>query len=152
MKDNSDMNDKYALVTGAAKGIGKSCVLHLAKMGINVAINYRSSEKEASLLLKEVESIGVKGLIVKADVSDLNEVKNMAKTVLQKFPRIDILVNNAGIGIFNKIENISLDEWDAQLNTNLRGAFLMTKMVVGEMTKNNKGKIKSLSYVISFQF
>ena len=56
MKDNSDMKDKYALVTGAAKGIGKSSVLHLAKAGINVAINYRSSEKEAELLRKEVEA------------------------------------------------------------------------------------------------
>ena len=97
MKDNSDMKDKYALVTGAAKGIGKSSVLHLAKAGINVAINYRSSEKEAELLRKEVEALGVKSLIVKADVGDVDEVKNMAKAVLQDFPRIDILVNNAGI-------------------------------------------------------
>ena len=56
MKDNSDMKDKYALVTGAAKGIGKSSVLHLANAGINVAINYRSSAKEAELLRKEVEA------------------------------------------------------------------------------------------------
>ena len=81
MKDNSDMKDKYALVTGAAKGIGKSSVLHLAKAGINVAINYRSSEKEAELLRKEVEALGVKSLIVKADVGDVDEVKNMAKAV-----------------------------------------------------------------------
>ena len=78
MKDNSNMNDKYALVTGGAKGIGKSSVLHLAKMGINVAINYRSSGKEAERLCKEVKALGVKSLSVKADVGNLKEVKNMA--------------------------------------------------------------------------
>ena len=112
MKDNSDMKDKYALVTGAAKGIGKSSALHLAKMGINVAINYRSSEKEAEVLCKEIEALGVKSLIVKADVGDLNEVKNMAKAVLKDFPRIDILVNNAGIIDDTLIVRMKDENWN----------------------------------------
>ena len=148
MKDNSDMNDKYALVTGAAKGIGKSCVLHLAKMGINVAINYRSSEKEASLLLKEVESIGVKGLIVKADVSDLNEVKNMAKTVLQKFPRIDILVNNAGIIDDTLIVRMKDENWKPVIDTNLNGTFYCTREFVREMMSNRWGRIINIGSIV----
>ena len=148
MKDNSEMNDKYALVTGAAKGIGKSSVLHLAKMGINVAINYRSSKKEAELLLKEIEAIGVKGLIVKANVSDLNEVKNMTKSILCHFPRIDILVNNAGIIDDTLIVRMKDENWKPVIDTNLNGTFYCTREFVREMMSNRWGRIINIGSIV----
>lgn len=148
MKDNSDMKDKYALVTGAAKGIGKSCVLHLAKMGINVAINYRTSKKEAELLLKEVEAMGVKSLIVKANVSDLNEVKNMTKAILQDFPRIDILVNNAGIIDDTLIVRMKDENWKPVIDTNLNGTFYCTREFVREMMSNRWGRIINIGSIV----
>jgi 3-oxoacyl-[acyl-carrier protein] reductase len=148
MKDNSEMNDRYALVTGAAKGIGKSSVLHLAKMGINVAINYRSSKKEAELLLKEIEAIGVKGLIVKANVSDLNEVKNMTKSILCHFPRIDILVNNAGIIDDTLIVRMKDENWKPVIDTNLNGTFYCTREFVREMMSNRWGRIINIGSIV----
>jgi len=148
MKDNSEMNDRYALVTGAAKGIGKSCVLHLAKMGINVAINYRSSKKEAELLLKEIEAIGVKGLIVKANVSDLNEVKNMTKSILCHFPRIDILVNNAGIIDDTLIVRMKDENWKPVIDTNLNGTFYCTREFIREMMSNRWGRIINIGSIV----
>ena len=148
MKDNSDMKDKYALVTGAAKGIGKSSVLHLAKAGINVAINYRSSEKEAELLRKEVEALGVKSLIVKADVGDVDEVKNMAKTVLQDFPRIDILVNNAGIIDDTLIVRMKDENWKPVIDTNLNGTFYCTREFIRGMMSNRWGRIINIGSIV----
>ena len=88
---------RYAVVTGAAKGIGRSSALRLAEVGVNVAINYRSSEKEAHALVSDITQMGVESFAVRADVGDLDQVKILADEVGRRFPRVDILVNNAGI-------------------------------------------------------
>ena len=142
------MKDKYALVTGAAKGIGRSCVLHLAKLGINVAINYRSSSKQAASLSKEIEALGVKSLAIQADVSDLGEVQNMIKAILKDFPRIDILVNNAGIIDDTLLVRMKDDQWTNVINTNLNGTFYCTRELVRGMMTNRWGRIINIGSIV----
>src|SRR5260221_8222175 len=91
-----NLKDKVILVTGGAIGIGKSTILEFAKQGANVVINYNRSEKEALELLKEVEALNIKGIIIKADVSNDKEVKKLFNTAIDTFGKVDILVNNAG--------------------------------------------------------
>ena len=95
--DEDSISGKFALVTGAAKGIGKASALELAKMGVNVAINYNSSESEALKTVAEIKSLGVDSFATQANVGDLNQVNAMIDETLNRFSQIDILINNAGI-------------------------------------------------------
>ena len=135
----SDPSLPIAIITGASTGIGKYISINLSKNKFHVILIARNS-KNLQKVQKQISDDGNSCSIIPGDISQKKSIDEIYTKIKRK-EKIDVLVNNAGIGIFNKIENISLDEWDAQLNTNLRGAFLMTKMVVGEMTKNNKGKI-----------
>ena len=95
--ENNEPKDKYALVTGAAKGIGKASALELAKLGSNVVINYNSSHEEAEKTVHEIKKLGVKSMSVQADVGNLDQVNFMIKKINDELGQINILVNNAGI-------------------------------------------------------
>ena len=127
-----------AIVTGASTGIGKHISINLSKNNYHVILISRNEQK-LQLVEKYIKGIGNDCSIVCADVGKKSSIEKISSTV--NIYNIDVLLNNAGIGIFNKIQNISVSEWDEQMSTNLRGSFLMTKLVIDSMVKKKSGKI-----------
>lgn len=140
------LKGKIALITGASTGIGKATAIELAKNGANVIINYYSGDKEAEDVVKEIKKSGVESIAIKADITKLNEVENMANVIQQKFKKIDILVNNAGIVKDRTLKNMTPEEWNAVINTNLNGVFYVTKTILPLI--NEGGRIISMSSII----
>ena len=130
------LKGKCAVVTGAAKGIGKAIALKLASSGVNIVLNYRSSEDKAIETEKEILSLGVEVLRVKGDISKPNDVENLIDSAKKKFGKIDIMVNNAGI------------TKDTVINVNLKGVFNCLKAITPVMVKQKEGKIINLSSVV----
>lgn len=140
------MGNKVVLVTGSSRGIGKAIVTDFAEKGYNVVINYRKEECEANKLSEELTNkYNIQALIIKADVSNEYEVKNMVQQIVDKFGKIDVLVNNAGIAIDKEFEDRTVEDWQITLNTNLIAPFLVSKYVGNEMLRNKKGKIINIS-------
>ena len=133
-----------AIVTGASTGIGKHISIKLSENNYHVVLISRNKQK-LQLVEKYIKEIGNDCSIVCADVGKESSIEKISSNI--DINDIDILVNNAGIGIFNKIENISVSEWDEQINTNLRGSFLMTKLVVDKMIEKQLGKIVFINSV-----
>ncbi len=142
------LKGKTALVTGASRGIGKAIALELAKNGAKVAVNYAGSEAKAQEVVDEIRSMGQDAIAVQANVADSESVSAMVKTVIEEFGALDILVNNAGITRDNLIMRMKEDEWDAVLDTNLKGVFLCTKAVTRQMMKQRKGRIINISSIV----
>jgi len=140
-----ELKGKVALVTGASRGIGRAIAVALAKKGCNVLINYARDEENAKKTEEMCRAYGVETLVVRADVSNREEVREMVEKAIQKFGRIDILVNNAGIlgKTINPME-ISDEEWDKVLGVNLKGAFIVTQEVLKYM---KKGKIVNIASI-----
>ncbi len=143
-----DFKGKTALVTGASRGIGREIALTLGRRGANVVINYSRDEKGAEKVLQELEQIGSEGLIIKADVTSVQDVNAMVKEVLDKYERIDILVNNAGITRDSLLVRMKEEDWDSVLDTNLKGVFNCTKGVARHMMRARQGSIINISSVI----
>lgn len=119
---------KVVLVTGSAKGIGRSTAIEFAKNGYDVVINYRRSELEATLLKKEIESnYNVNVLSIRADVSNEEEVKQMISDIMVTLGRLDVVVNNAGIVYDRDFKDITADEFMTVLKVNVMGAFLVSR-------------------------
>ncbi len=114
---------RIALITGASRGIGRSIALKLAQAGHKIAINYNSHKEDAEEVLKEVKSFGSEGMIVKADVSKLNEVQEMIKSVEENLGNIEILYNNAGIISDSLLMRMKPEDFDKVIDTNLKGTF-----------------------------
>lgn len=141
------LKDKVALVTGGGRGIGRAIVLALAKEGADIVtcdINLERLKEVAA----EVEKLGRKVLILKADVSKIGEVDDLVKKALDKFTKIDILVNNAGITRDNLILRMSEEEWDQVLDINLKGTFNCLKTVTRPMMKARSGRIINIASVV----
>jgi len=132
-------SNKIAIITGASTGIGKHISIKLAENNHNVILISRSKNKLVEVE-KKIKSLGKNCQLIVGDISKESTIKNIFSQI-NEIKNIDVLINNAGIGIFNKIENISCKEWDKQLNTNLKGSFLMTRYIVPQMIKNKTGKI-----------
>lgn len=139
------LNDKVAVVTGAAKGIGRAIALEFAKEGANVVVN---DVIDASDTVKEIENLGGKSLFIKADVSDLKQVEQMFSKVIESFGRVDILVNNAGITRDVLLQNMSEDDWDIVLKVNLKGTFNCCKCASKYMIEQRYGRIVNISSVM----
>ncbi len=137
--------ERVALVTGGDRGIGRAISLALAKRGYSVAINYRKNEEKAEETKKMIDEMGGRAIIIKFDVSKREEVREGVKRIIDEFGRIDVLINNAGIlGKHSKFDEIDDNEWDEVLNTNLKGAFIVTQ----EITKYMKnGKIVNIASI-----
>jgi 3-oxoacyl-[acyl-carrier protein] reductase len=142
------LKGKTAIVTGGARGIGKSIAMTLAAEGANIVINYTRSSKEAEEVVEEVKKLGVSALAVKADVSNNDEIENLVKEVLNQFGSIDILVNNAGITRDNLLIRMSEEDFQAVIDINLKGAFICTKHVSKVMMKQRTGKIINIASVV----
>jgi len=138
---------RTALVTGAGRGIGRAIALALANNGADVACNYSTSAEAATLLCQQIEGLGVRAAAVQGDVARIEEVERLVAQVLDRFTRIDILVNNAGIARDRLLLRMQDADWDAVLNTNLRGAFLCTRAVLRGMVRQRSGRIISISSV-----
>ena len=139
------MNKKVAIITGASTGIGKYLSIELSKKEYIVILISRSIEKLQSVK-KTIDKNGDECILIESDISKESSIEKIFKKI-KSFNNIDILINNAGLGIFNKIENITTSEWDIQINTNLRGSFMMTKNIIPFMKKNNNGKIVFINSV-----
>ncbi|AMX84071.1 beta-ketoacyl-ACP reductase [Geobacillus subterraneus] len=142
------LEGKIALVTGASRGIGRAVALELARQGANVAVNYAGSEAKANEVVETIRSLGREAFAVQADVARAEDVERMVKTVLDQFGRLDILVNNAGITRDNLLMRMKEEEWDAVINTNLKGVFLCTKAVTRPMMKQRYGRIINVASVV----
>ncbi|WP_100407714.1 SDR family NAD(P)-dependent oxidoreductase [Bacillus solitudinis] len=135
--------EKTALVTGGSRGIGKAIVLRLAEEGANVAINYHSdrSQNQAEELKQEVEKLGRKALVVKADVGSKIEVERMMEKVEKELGEVEILVNNAGIAPFEPFMQVTEETWDRTYNTNVKSIFLASQLAAKKMIPKRYGKI-----------
>ena len=139
------MNKKVAIITGASTGIGKHISIELSKKEYIIILISRSKDKLKSVK-KIIDKNGHECIIIESDISKESSVDKIFKKI-KSFNNIDILINNAGLGIFNKIENISNSDWDVQINTNLKGSFMMTRNIIPIMKKNKNGKIVFINSV-----
>ena len=139
---------KVVLVTGGSRGIGRAIALKYAENGYNVIINYVSSKTDVIELEKEFSAKGIESLILKADVSNVNEVEGLVKNAIDKFGRIDVLVNNAGITRDGFLMRMKEEDFDRVIEINLKGTFLVTKAVTPYMMKKRDGKIVNLASVV----
>ena len=142
-----DLSGKTAVVTGGSRGIGKAIALRLAAQGADVAFSYRGNEAAAAATTSEIEGLGRRALAVQADVSDPDAAEGLVKAVLDAFGKVDILVNNAGITRDDLIMRMSVEAFRSVLETNLFGAFYMTKAVTRPMLKAKGGRIVNITSV-----
>jgi 3-oxoacyl-[acyl-carrier protein] reductase/pteridine reductase len=136
---------RVALVTGAARRIGRSIALKLAAEGADVVVNYRSSKTDAEQVVAEIGSGGRRALAWQADVSRRDEVLGMLAAVGRTFGRLDILVNNAGVFFPAKFEQLTEDQWDTILDTNLKSQFLCAQAAAPLLKRTGRGRIINLS-------
>ena len=142
-----DLTGRVALVTGGSRGIGKAIAVRLATQGADVAFSYRGNEAAAGETAREIEALGRRALAIRADVTDPDAADGLVKTVLEAFGRIDILVNNAGITRDDLIMRMSVEAFREVVETNLFGAFYMTKAVTRPMLRAKGGRIVNMTSV-----
>ena len=142
-------NNKVALITGGARGIGKSIVLNMARNNYDIIINYNQSYEAANELAKEVNNISdSKVKVIQADVSEELEVQKMFLEISNEFSGVDVLINNAGITKDGLSMRMKTEDWDSVINTNLRGSYLCSQNAIKSMMSNRWGRIINISSVI----
>ncbi|WP_026493771.1 3-oxoacyl-[acyl-carrier-protein] reductase [Butyrivibrio sp. XPD2002] len=140
---------RTAIVTGGSRGIGRAIAVGFAKKGYNVVISYAGNEQAATETEKLCRESGATDVVTyKGDVSDENSCEELVKTVMDKYGQVDALVNNAGITRDGLVARMSADDFDSVISTNLRGAFLMSKLVTKPMMKQRYGRIVNISSVV----
>ena len=140
-------NERVALVTGASRGIGRAIALRLAGAGYRVGVNYHSNEAAAQDVAQSIAAIGGEALLLPGSVADSTVAEGLVKQVIEKWGRIDVLVNNAGIIRDTLLLRMNEADWDAVLDTNLKGTFLCTKAALRPMQKQRYGRIISISSI-----
>lgn len=138
---------KTVIVTGGSRGIGKCIVENLAKEGYNVLLNYNKSEQQAKNIQENLRQEGYFVEIFKADVSKREEVKKMMEFALEKFGFVDVLINNAGIAKIQLFTDVTDEEWEEIINTNLKSVFLTTQEILPSMINRKKGSIINISSI-----
>jgi len=141
-----DFKNKTILITGASSGIGKQSAIEFAKLGANVVLVARRKEK-LDELANELKKFNVSVLVCSCDVSDKEQVKEMSKTVLEKFDSIDVLVNNAGFAIYGSVKNLSIEEIESQMETNYFGMMYCIKNFLPSMLEKKSGHIVNVASV-----
>lgn len=148
------MNDKVALITGAARGIGRAIAVALAKEKWRVTINYRQNADAAEEALKLAEDAGGKGLLVQADIADAADRGRLVAETLEAFGRIDLLVNNAAMGPRRRLDLLEMTEtsYDEVMATNLKGPFFLTQLVARRMIelKTEKAHIINIGSISAY--
>ena len=146
-----NFSGKTAIVTGGGRGIGRAVCLELAKGGANVVLCYAGNESAANDTVAACEALGAKALAVRCNVADAGEVKALVDDAVKTFGRVDILVNNAGITRDGLLMMMKEEDFDAVLNTNLKGTFLAMRAVSRIMMKQRYGRIVNLSSVVGLR-
>ncbi len=136
---------QIALITGGAQGIGSAICKTLAKAGYLVIINYFHSEIEAENLVKEIRSLGHYAEKYRCDVRDISSLKEMVNFICSKYNKIDLLVNNAGVSEHKLFQDITEQEYNNMISTNLSSAFFLSQFVVEKMLEVKRGKIINIS-------
>ena len=142
-----DLSGKSALVTGGSRGIGKAIGLRLATQGADVAFSFKGNEVAARETAREIQTMGRRAIAIQGDVAQVESADAVVKTALDAFGKLDILVNNAGITRDDLIMRMSPEAWREVLETNLFGAFWMTKAVTRPMLKARGGRIINITSV-----
>ena len=149
---DKNFSGRAAIVTGATRGIGRAIALELARQGADVAFNYAKSAEAAESLKAEIEALGVRALAAQGDVANTEAAAEMVRQTKDAFGRIDFLVNNAGIVRDTLILRMKEDDWDAVIDTNLKGAWNFAKAAVRVMLRQEGGgsilNITSISGVV----
>ncbi len=139
---------KIAVVTGAGRGIGRAIAVSLAEARAKVIVNYSRSQEAAEQVVAQIRDAQGEAVAVQADVSDPEQVTILFARAQEQFGRLDILVNNAGVTRDKLLLRMTVEDWDAVLNTNLRGAFLCAKAVAPAMLKQRAGVIVNVGSVV----
>jgi 3-oxoacyl-[acyl-carrier protein] reductase len=142
------LDERVALVTGGSRGIGRAIAQSLATTGATVVVNYRGNQAAADETVASIEAAGGKAVAIQADVANAEDVERLFKEVAERFGRIDILVNNAGITRDTLMLRMKDDDWDAVMDTNLRGLFLCTRAALRPMTRARWGRIINITSVV----
>ncbi|MQF68438.1 3-oxoacyl-[acyl-carrier-protein] reductase [SAR202 cluster bacterium AD-802-K11_MRT_200m] len=150
-ENQNSLDGKFALVTGASKGIGRAAAVELARMGASVAVNYHSSKAAASETEKLIKNYGVDSLTVRADVGNLDDVNSMINSVNDRFGQIDILVNNAGIIDDGLLLRMTDEAWKNVIDTNLNGTFYCTRAVIRSMVRSRWGRVINVGSVVGLR-
>lgn len=145
------MKGQTALVTGGSRGIGRAICLELAKSGASIAVNYAGNAQAAEAVAEECRALGVEAITVQADVADAGVCAAMVKEVIAKLGRLDVLVCNAGITRDNLTLMMKEEDFDAVLDTNLKGAFHCMKAAYRPMMKQKYGRIVAMSSVVGLR-
>lgn len=146
---NFKLDGKVALITGAARGLGRACALALAHEGADIALGLRDISTAADLE-QEIKTMGRKVIRLQMDVSDLQQIKNAVADVVKTFGKIDILVNNVGIAPGNPVEKVTEADFDHTVNVNLKGNFFTAQAVGNQMIKQGSGRIINMSSQAGF--
>ncbi len=144
-----ELTDQVALVTAAARGLGRAIALALANAGADIALGLRVRENDAGLA-EEIRSLGRRALPLQMDVAELQQIQSAVDQAAEHFGRIDILVNNAGIAPTNLAENVTEQDFDRTLAVNLKGTFFTSQAVGRVMIKQNGGRIINMSSQAGF--
>ncbi len=141
-----DLTGRVAIVTGGSKGLGAGMAIALARHGADVAIVSRNAA-EGELVAGKIRGMGRKSLALAVDVQDIAGLQQMAETVKKEFGQIDILVNNAGVGVTKFALDVTEEDWDKVVDTNLKGVFFCSQAVAKVMKEQNRGKIINIASV-----
>jgi NADP-dependent 3-hydroxy acid dehydrogenase YdfG len=141
-----ELKSKVAIVTGASRGVGKSISYRLAEEGCHVVLAART-EGEINEISEEISRKGGSAFPVVTDVTQENDVLRLIQTVKKEFDTVDILINNAGIGKYGSLEDLSIEDYDDMMNTNMRSTFLCSKHVFPEMKMQRSGFIINVASV-----
>src|ERR1700674_2305267 len=139
------LEGKTALVTGASRGLGRAISLKLAEEGARVALNYRTGEAEVRKVADEIAARGGSPLVMRADVSNKEEARDMVAKVIEQFGRLDILINNAGITRDKSMKKLTDDDWTEVINTNLNSVYYCTSAAMKVMCDQKFGRIVNIS-------
>lgn len=141
----STLKGRVALVTGAARGIGRAIAVELAHRGAPVAVNYMSNRADAETVAEEIAQTGRECLLVPGDVSSKEAARAVVEQVIDKFQRLDVLVNNAGITRDKSLRKMADDEWADVINVNLNGTYYCTSAALPVMIQQNFGRIINIT-------
>jgi enoyl-[acyl-carrier protein] reductase III len=146
------MTQKVALITGSSRGIGKATAIRLAKQGYDIVINYARSRSAAQEVANEIEALGRKVLIVKANVGDVEKIKQMFTQIDEAFGRLDIFVSNAASGVLRPAMELEESHWDWTMNINSKALLFCAQEAAKLMERNGGGKIVSISSLGSIRY
>jgi NAD(P)-dependent dehydrogenase (short-subunit alcohol dehydrogenase family) len=138
---NMGLDGKVALVTGAARDVGREIALSLAAEGAAVGVNYRVSKDKADMVVKEITNKGGRATAYGADVSDFEAVKAMVAAIVTDFGRLDIVVNNAGLALRNRFVDTKPEEWRKQIDVCLYGAIHVSRAAAPHLEKSGSGRL-----------